>query len=100
MHRNRRVELFQAQSRVTELYLSNLGGRLQKLEREASRYLTYSGDTDAKMVDPDLVDEISETKSTISRHEENLQKFQADEQLIIARFQGDINRFKVLRGIN
>jgi hypothetical protein len=100
MHMNRRVELFQAQSRVTELFLSNLKGRLQKLEREASRYLPYSSDPDAKIVDPDLVDEISETKSTISRHENNLQKFQLDEQLIVARFEGDINRFKVLRGIN
>ena len=100
MHMNRRVELFQAQSRVTELFLSNLEGRLQKLEREASRYSPYSSDPDAKMVDPDLVDEISETKSTIARHENNLQKFQADEQMIVARFEGDINRFKLLRGIN
>ena len=28
MHRDRRVELFQAQARVTELYLKNLQGRL------------------------------------------------------------------------
>ena len=100
MHMNRRVELFQAQSRVTELFLSNLEGRLQKLEREASRYLPYSSDPDAKQVDPGLVDEISDTKTTIARHENNLEKFQQDEQLIVTRFEGDINRFKVLRGIN
>ncbi len=100
MHRDRRVELFQAQSRVTELYLSNLEGRLQKLEREASRYLPYSSDPDARQVDPILVTEISETKATIARHEGNLEKFQTDEQQIVARFEGDINRFKVLRGIN
>ena len=100
MHRDRRVELFQAQSRVTELFLSNLKGRLQKLEREASRYLPYSSDPDARQVDPNLVTEISETKATIARHEGNLEKFQTDEQQIFARFEGDINRFKVLRGIN
>ncbi len=100
MHRDRRVELFQAQSRVTELYLSNLEGRLQKLQREASRYLPYSSNPDARQVDPNLVTDISETKSTISRHEGNLEKFQTDEQQIVARFEGDINRFKVLRGIN
>ena len=38
MHRDRRVELFKAQSRVTELYLRNLQRELSKLEREASRY--------------------------------------------------------------
>jgi len=99
MHRDRRVELFQAQSRVTELFLSNLEGRLQKLEREASRYSPYSNDPDAMMIDPDLMDDISDTKSTITRHESNLEKFQADELTIVARFQGDINRFKTLRGI-
>lgn len=99
MHRDRRVELFQAQSRVTELFLSNLEGRLQKLEREASRYSPYSSDPDAKMIDPGLVDDINDTKSTIARHESNLEKFQADELTIVARFQGDINRFKTLRGI-
>ncbi len=100
MHRDRRVELFQAQSRVTELFLSNLEGRLLKLQREASRYLPYSSDPDARQVDPNLVTEISDTRATIARHEGNLEKFQTDEQQIVARFQGDINRFKVLRGIN
>ncbi len=99
MHRDRRIELFQAQSRVTELFLMNLSGRLLKLEREASRYQPYTADSDAAFVDPDLVDEINQTKSTIERHEANLQKFQSDEQLIVARFEGDITRFKVLKGI-
>jgi len=99
LHRDRRVELFQAQSRVTELFLSNLVGRLQKLEREASRYSPYSSDPNATMIDADLVDDINTTKSTITRHEGNLEKFQAEELTMVARFQGDINRFKALRGI-
>jgi hypothetical protein len=35
MHRDRRIELFQAQARVTELYLRNLERRLSKLKRES-----------------------------------------------------------------
>lgn len=100
MHRDRRVELFQAQSRVTELFLSNLEGRLKKLEREASRYQPYSSDPDAAIVDPELVSEITQTKTTIGRHQANLRKFVTDEELIVARFEGDINRFKALKGIN
>ncbi len=99
MHRDRRVELFKAQSKVTELFLTNLASRLLKLEREASRYQPYSADSDAELVDPDLVNEINQTKNTIERHEANLQKFQSDEQLIVARFDGDISRFKTLKGI-
>ena len=99
MHRDRRIELFQAQSRVTELYLRNLERQLEKLEREASRYLPYSSAEDAEMIDPSLVKAIQETKDTIARHELNLQKFKDDEQLIVARFDGDITRFKALKGL-
>ncbi len=54
MHRDRRVELFQAQSRVTELYLRNLDRRLQELRNEASRYQPYSEDPNAPMIAEDL----------------------------------------------
>ena len=100
MHRNRRVELFQAQTRVTELYLKNLHRRLEKLETEAAGFKPYSDDRDAETIDPTLASEISETRETIERHQRNLQKFQSDEQNIVARFDGDIDRFKLLKGLN
>lgn len=100
MHRDRRIELFQAQSRVTELYLRNLERRLTKLKRDASRYRPYSEDPDAPLIDPDLVADINDTQATIARHQQNLLKFQEDEQQMIARFEGDIDRFKSLKGVN
>ena len=100
LHRDRRVELFQAQSRVTELYLSNLKRRLDGLEEEASLYRPYSIDPDAEMIDPDLAGDLVTTKDTIERHNANLQRFHDDEQNIVARFDGDINRFKKLKGLN
>jgi hypothetical protein len=100
LHRDRRVELFQAQARVTELYLSNLKRRLEKLQTEASRYLPYSQNPHAEMIDPDLAGDIASTKETIDRHEANLRRFQEDEQNIVARFDGDIDRFKKLKGLN
>ncbi len=100
MHRDRRVELFQAQSRVTELYLRNLERRMLKLRNEASSFQPYSEDPDAPMIDGDLADDLRSTKQIIGRHERNLQKFQTDEQQIIARFDGDISRFKTLKGID
>lgn len=99
MHRDRRVELFQAQSRVTELYLSNLSRRMENLRKDASRYSPYSEDPDAPMIPDDLAQDLQKTKETIARHERNLQKFLADEQQIISRFAGDITRFKLLKGI-
>lgn len=100
MHRDRRVELFQAQARVTELYLRNLDRRLQKLRADAANFQPYSEDPDAPMIADDLADDLRKTKEIIQRHQRNLKKFQSDEQQIIARFAGDIDRFKVLRGIN
>ena len=98
MHRDRRIELFQAQSRVTELYLRNLERRLTKLKRDAAKYRPYSEDPDAPLIDPSLVADINETQDTIARHQQNLLKFQEDERLMVARFEGDINRFKTLKG--
>lgn len=100
MHRDRRVELFQAQARVTELYLRNLNRRLDQLKQEAGRYKPYNSDPNAAMIDPSLVEEIEETEGSISRHEENLKKFRQEESDIIERFEGDIERFKHLKGIN
>ena len=99
MHRDRRVELFQAQSRVTELYLSNLSRRLEVLREDAASYQPYSENSEAPMIPRELADDLRQTKETIERHQTNLKKFRADEQQIITRFAGDISRFKILKGI-
>ena len=67
---------------------------------EASKYSPYSDDPDAPIIDPSLAEDIATTKDTIARHEENLRKFHTDEQNIVARFDGDIDRFKKLKGLN
>jgi hypothetical protein len=100
MHRDRRVELFQAQARVTALYLKNLRGRLETIRADASRYQPYSRDSNAPMIPDDLADELLRTKETIERHEINLKKYERDEQQIIERFDADIHRFKDLKGID
>ena len=100
LHRDRRVELFQAQARVTELYLRNVQRRMDSLTEEASGFRPYSTDPDAPMIDPDLAEDMSSTKDTIERHEQNLKRFQQDELNIVARFDGDIDRFKTLKGLN
>ncbi len=99
MHRDRRIELFQAQARVTELYLKNIKRRLESLMEVGSNFRPYSTDPDAEMIDPGLVDNINATRKIIGRHELNLDRFHTDEEKIVARFDGDINRFKKLKGI-
>lgn len=100
LHRDRRIELFQAQSRVTELYLRNMMHRMTELREEAFKYQPYSANPDAEMIDPDLAEDLFVTKATIRRHEANLARFREGEQNIVARFDGDITRFKSLKGLN
>ena len=100
MHRDRRIELFQAQTRVTELYLRNQRRRLEGLLDEASNFQPYSEDPEAPMIDRDLSEAILETRDVIARHEHNLERFQDDERQIVTRFDGDIDRFKALKGLN
>lgn len=99
MHRDRRIELYEAQSRVTELYLNNLKVRLRKLEQEASHYMPYSPDPEAPQIGSELVEEIDETQATIARHQQNLAKFGRDVEEIRRRFQNDIRRFRELKGV-
>ncbi len=100
MHRDRRVELFQAQSRVTELYLRNLQRRLENLHGEAANFRPYSEDPEAEMIDPSLSADISTTKETITRHEGNLERFKHNETEVIQRFEHDVTRFKELKGLD
>ena len=100
MHRDRRIELFQAQARVTELYLRNLQRRLNELKTEAGRYKPYNSDPAAETIDPNLVEDIGETENSIDRHNENLKRFRDEEQRIVDRFEGDIQRFKTIKGIS
>jgi hypothetical protein len=100
MHRDRRVELLQAQSKVTELYLSNISRRLETLREDSAMFKPYSEESDAPMIPEDLAADLRRSKETIKRHQRNLKKFQADEAQILARFDGDISRFKILKGLN
>lgn len=100
MHRDRRVELFLAQTRVTELYLRNLNRHLDKLLAEAGNFQPYSENPDAPMIDPDLSADIAATRGTIERHEGNLKRFEIDEAEIRKRFEIDIERFKTLKGLD
>ncbi|MEM6512540.1 MAG: DUF4124 domain-containing protein [Pseudomonadota bacterium] len=99
LHRDRRVELWQAQARVTELYLRNLERELQRLEKQAQRYAPYNDDPNAEYIDDVLMKRLNETDATINRHKDNLENYKQEEQVIRARFDGDIERFKRLKGL-
>ena len=100
MHRDRRVELFRAQARVTELFLHNQQRQLDLMQRDAASYQPYNSDPDAPTVPSRLVNEIQETEALIERHESNLREYKDQERRIYERFERDIERFRKIKGLD
>lgn len=99
-HRDRRVELLEAQARVTELYLTNLRKRLDSLLDEASRFKPYTVDPDAPMIRPALADDIKVTKDGILKYEERLATHRRAADNLRQDFQVAINRYTELTTAN
>jgi len=100
MHRDRRLELYQSQAKVTELYLRNSRRQLESLQRERLRFKPYSSDPNAPTIDTELLQDISDTEAMIKRLEQNLAKYLESQEQTIQAFAGDIARFKKLKAID
>lgn len=98
--RNRRKELLDGQIRVTEIYLSNLRDKLQKLQSDASRFQPYNSDPNAPPIHDWLAKELSNTLNSILVYEKTLDDTRVQQSEIVAKFEKDIDRFKHLKGLN
>ncbi|MFW2404117.1 MAG: DUF4124 domain-containing protein [Gammaproteobacteria bacterium] len=98
--RNRRKELLDGQIRVTEVYLSNLRQKLQKLQTDASRFQPYNSDPNAPPIHDWLAKELSNTLNSILVYEKTLDDTRVQQTEIVAKFEKDIDRFKYLKGLN
>jgi hypothetical protein len=98
--RDRRAELLLAQIRITELYVDNLRTKLIKLEKEAQRFSPYNTAKDARPIDEKLARELGDTLDSIMLYEDNLYKSKSEQNQLMARFNNDIERFKVLKSLN
>lgn len=96
--RDRRLELLEAQIKVTEHYLSNLRKRLGRLQREAADYKPYSDNPDAPDVPEALGLELSRTIASISLYEQTLTRSRVEQDELTEAFAQDIERFRELKG--
>ncbi len=99
-HRDRRVELVEAQSRVSELYLTNLRKRLVSLLDEAAAFKPYNIDPDAPMIRPALANDIKETKDGILRYESRVADYKRSAENLREEFQVAIQRYSELTASN
>jgi hypothetical protein len=96
--RNRRIELLESQIKVTELYLVNLRKKLVSLQDEASNYKPYTLRENAPQIPESLAVEISRTTSSINLYEQTLARTRTDQANLRRAFDGDIERFRELKG--
>ena len=98
--RNRRKELLDGQIRVTETYLANLGTKLVKLQKDASRFQPYNPDPNAPPIHDRLAKELSNTLNSILVYEQTLIDTRNKQTQLVAKFASDIDRYRHLRGLN
>jgi hypothetical protein len=98
--RNRRKELLDGQIRVTEVYLKNLGTKLTKLQKDASRFQPYNPDPNAPPINARLAKELSNTLNSILVYEQTLVDTRKKQTQLVAKFSSDIDRYRHLRSLN
>lgn len=98
--RDRRLELLQAQSMVTEQYLGTLSARLRGLKDEASKFnYPYDSESELPPLPENLAMEMVQTLEAVAQYESNLQTKREEQGNLVALFDRDIERFKDLKGI-
>ena len=98
--RDRFLAQFQGEVIVTELYLGNLGNKLESLMERARRYAPYNESPDADQIPENLALDIQRTQSSISRFTRRLQEIRDEQQRTREQFEKDMVRFRELKGID
>lgn len=90
MLRDRRLELLDARTRVTEQYLENLRGRLDRLQEQSET---------GAAVPQELAQDVVNTLNAIKEYESRINDSRVVKERIRSAFQADIDRFKELKSL-
>ena len=98
--RDRRVELLEAQNRVTAKYMQDLERKLDGLQTEAARIQAAEQSSGAPPEIPDqLAAEIAHAERGLAGYRREINARREDQEKIRARFDADIARFRELKGL-
>ncbi len=98
--RDQRIGMLTDQIRVTSQYLDMLNAKMAKLRADGERYRPYAADPKAPPMPAQLADDLVRLQSDIHAQQENLAEKHREEASMRAQFDGDIARFKELKGIH
>lgn len=100
MLRDRRLELLDAQTRLTEQHLDNLRKRHAALESEAARFDRPQGtEPDKPPLPPELEAELRDVENSVQRYTASLERRKAERGELSRQFAADIGRFRELKGL-
>lgn len=97
--RDQRLDLLDSQLRVTQQNMRNLRERQTRLEAQVARFKPYSDKPNAPPLPDHLAEEMVNTVNGMRVYEETLAKTRKEQSDIRTSFDGDIKRFRELRGL-
>ena len=98
--RDQRLSLLIDQIKLKEQFLETLNVKMNKLKVTSSRYKPYSSDPKAPPMTDQLTEDLVRVGSDIRTQEENLREKRTEQANMNQEFEGDIARFKELKGIH
>jgi hypothetical protein len=98
--RDQRLSLISDQIKLKEQFLETLNVKMNKLKVTSSRYKPYSSDPKAPPMTDQLTEDLVRVGSDIRTQEENLREKRTEQANMNQEFEGDIARFKELKGIH
>lgn len=97
--RDQRLDLLDAQYRITEQNIANLRERQSRLESQIARFKPYSDKPNAPPLPDHLAEEIVNTVNSLRTYQQMLTNNRREQAEIKESFGADIKRFKELKGL-
>ena len=97
--RGQRLEMLNAQYRVTEQNMANLRDRQTRLETQVARFKPYSDKPNAPPLPDNLASEMVNTVNGLRVYKESLEANRKEQKELNEQFDSDVRRFKELKGL-
>ena len=98
--RDQRIELLEQQSQVTRQYIGQLRERETRLKEDVRRFRPYSEKTNAPALPDHVAEDIVNTVNGLQVYEQQLATTTVEQERLRSNFDGEIRRFKELKGLN
>jgi hypothetical protein len=97
--RDQRLEMLEAQFKITQQSITNLSERQSRLEGQIARFKPYSDHPNALPLPDHLAEEMVNTAKGRQVYQEMLSNNASEQVAVKAAFDAEIKRFKELKGI-